>query len=280
MLLSLVQTSQNRKFELARFIKSLNDQVGVDNSSIQLIFIDQENNREVLDLLNEKVELTYIPYHLCSLSHARNIGLSYVKGEYIGFPDDDCWYEPDTIKKVIDIFNQKQYKGVCAKGVSEDGISTSTFLNHSTELSIKTFYSAISYTMFFKFESKLRFDENMGIGSSYNIGSGEESDYLLSLMLNFGYKVYFNDTIIVHHPLFITNCKNPSLLKKQFSYARGMGYLYRKHNISGLALAKIFIRPVGGMIVNALKFDLFHVKISYLNIKGRIQGYFFNPLGL
>lgn len=45
MMLSLVQTSQNRRQELIRFINSLNNQIGIDFSQIQLIFIDQGNNK-------------------------------------------------------------------------------------------------------------------------------------------------------------------------------------------------------------------------------------------
>ena len=46
-MLSLVQTSQNRRQELIRFINSLNKQIGIDFSQIQLIFIDQGDNLDL-----------------------------------------------------------------------------------------------------------------------------------------------------------------------------------------------------------------------------------------
>lgn len=52
MMLSLVQTSQNRRQELIRFINSLNNQIGIDFSQIQLIFIDQGNNKIVFNQLS------------------------------------------------------------------------------------------------------------------------------------------------------------------------------------------------------------------------------------
>lgn len=42
--LSLVQTSQNRREELKRFLNSLNAQEMIDFKGIQLIFVDQGDN--------------------------------------------------------------------------------------------------------------------------------------------------------------------------------------------------------------------------------------------
>lgn len=83
MILSLIQTSQNRRAELIRFVESLNKQQGIDLSSIQLIFVDQEDNKDVFDNLSKNIEFTYIKYHHCSLSNARNIALQHVKGQFV-----------------------------------------------------------------------------------------------------------------------------------------------------------------------------------------------------
>lgn len=115
-MLSLVQTSQNRRQELIRFINSLNNQIGIDFSQIQLIFIDQGDNLDLFGKLNPQIKFDYIKYHLCSLSHARNIGLCHVSGEYIGFPDDDCWYEQNTLKNIIDFF-RKDIKELLQRGL-------------------------------------------------------------------------------------------------------------------------------------------------------------------
>ena len=88
-MLSLVQTSQNRRKELKRFLTSLNAQKGIDFKSIQLIFVDQGDCKESFKNLNAQIHFVYIKYKTSSLSHARNIGLKYVKGEFIAFPDDD-----------------------------------------------------------------------------------------------------------------------------------------------------------------------------------------------
>ena len=102
MIISLIQTSQNRRKELERFVKSLNGQTNIDLSEIQLIFIDQGDNREVFNDLDAKVSFVYHKTERCSLSHARNLGLKYATGKYVAFSDDDCWYAPNTISYALE----------------------------------------------------------------------------------------------------------------------------------------------------------------------------------
>ena len=111
MTISLIQTSQNRRDDLLRFMESLNKQVGLAFSEIQLIFVDQERNRDLFDSLNQDIEFTYISTDHCSLSHARNLAIPYVKGKFVAFPDDDCWYEPDTLAKALKVLEGGEYDG-------------------------------------------------------------------------------------------------------------------------------------------------------------------------
>lgn len=85
-MLSLIQTSFNRIFELYRFVESLNAQENIDFSKIQLIFVDQGDCKEAFKNLNPQIDFVYIKYKPSSLSHARNIGLKY--GKYVFFISD------------------------------------------------------------------------------------------------------------------------------------------------------------------------------------------------
>ena len=274
MLISLVQTSQDRRKELIFFVESLNAQERVKLKDIQLIFIDQGENRDIFDKLDKRIELTYIKTKHCSLSHARNIGLKYVKGQYIGFPDDDCWYEPETLKLVLQYLQQGKYQGVTGKGTNENGIPTSIFPNSSSELTVEKRCAAISYTIFLKFCPDIKFDEIMGVGSPYNIGAGEETDYLLMHMEKYKYRIFYDPLISIHHPTSNIYDKK-TILSRSYSYARGAGYLMQKHKFSIAYKIKQFVRPIGGMIIHILKGDYFSFRKSYLIFKGRLEGYFF-----
>ncbi len=273
MKISLIQTSQNRKNELARFVKSLNGQVGIDFSQVQLIFVDQEDNREVFDILDKRIEFTYIKYKHCSLSYARNIGLKYVNGEYVGFPDDDCWYEPDVLKCLFDLFF-KGYMGVVAKGTDENGLATNDFPRKQQKLTLYNHCGAISYTIFLKYVKSIPFDENIGVGSPYKLCSGEETDYLINVMSVVGTTVYYEPSVVVHHPLSNKgNFLNNEV--KQYQYARGWGYVLRKHKYPASVILKSFIRPLGGMLFSVIKIDKKGIIHSFYLLKGRLEGYFY-----
>ena len=115
--LTLIQTSQNRFDDVKRFVDSLNRQENLLFSSIQYIFLDQGDNKNAFKNLNKAIDFKYISISPCSLSHARNLGLKHVKGKFIGFPDDDCWYEKDTLIKVFRIL--KTHQGVLIKATNE-----------------------------------------------------------------------------------------------------------------------------------------------------------------
>ncbi len=276
MVISLIQTSQNRRKELTRFVRSLNQQQGIDFKDVQLIFVDQENNRDVFQELNKEVMFNYIQTSHCSLSHARNIAIPLVKGKYVAFPDDDCWYEPNTIAMALKVLDEG-YDGVSGKGTNKDGKLTSIFPDCENTITPIRRCAAISYTMFFKFNPTVKFDENMGVGSPYNLGAGEETDYMLNLIESFSYRLKYSPDIVVHHPCAEDNLVSKEcLLKKAYSYARGGGYLMQKHKFPISYYAKQFVRPLGGIFFYSLKGDFYNVKKSHLLFKGRIEGYFSN----
>lgn len=271
MILSLVQTCRNRYKELQRFIVSLNNQANINFTDIEYIFIDQGNNESILTYINSSIKVKYIKTSPCSLSHARNIGLKYVSGEYVGFPDDDCWYEPDTLFKVLKIFDGNIYQGVSGIGKNETGELTSVFLKHSAEINYSNYFSAISYTLFFRFIPDVYFDERIGVGSAYNLGAGEETDYMLRLMELHSYKILFEPSIVVHHPTNLLNDPQKKLMKV-YSYARGTGFLLQKHHFSKCYILKQLLRPLFGILIFALSVNMFRMKKAYYNLRGKIEG--------
>ena len=111
-MISLVQTSQNRVKELLRYVESLNAQENIDFSKIQLIFVDQGDCKEAFKNLNSQIDFVYIKYKPSSLSHARNVGLKYVK---------------DTLSKVLIKLNS--HDGVLIKATNENGIPLANYLD-------------------------------------------------------------------------------------------------------------------------------------------------------
>ena len=175
----------------------------------------------------------------------------------------------------MSVLEEGNFQGVTGKGTNEIGELTSIFPKQSAQLTTTKRCAAISYTLFFKFQKDVYFDENIGVGSPYNLGSGEETDYLLTLMEDYNYRVWYDKDIIIHHPLQLEIYDETFLLKKYYSYARGGGYLMRKHNFPLSYKMRNFMRPFIGIFVNAFIGNKFNSKKSWYNFKGRIEGYFF-----
>lgn len=271
---SIIITSINRKRELARFVSSLNTQDSFDLSNFQLIFVDQQDNRYIFDELDSKIDFVYIKYRKCSLSEARNQALPYVKNDIICFGDDDAWYDNNTFN-IIDSFLQKGYNGVFGIVENEHNIHVNVFPSQVQRITYTNHCGAMSASMFIKFDSELRFDENIGVGSPYNLGSGEETDYLLTYMEKHpDFNFFFTPEIVVRHPA-PKLCADESYFIKNYSYARGFGYVLRKHRkLPLLYKLKQLIRPLGGLIIYSFTNGQKAKKSFYL-LKGRLEGFFY-----
>src|SRR5579864_3540599 len=92
---SLILATVGRLDEVARFLQHLGRQTYRD---FELIIVDQ-NSDDVLERLIRQYQGCFPVLHLRSepgLSRARNVGLQHFSGDVVAFPDDDCWYAPDT----------------------------------------------------------------------------------------------------------------------------------------------------------------------------------------
>lgn len=273
--LTLIQTSQNRRYELERFLFSLEKQKNVQLCELQYIFVDQGNNADLFGNINKEIDFYYIKTNYCSLSHARNIALPHVKGKYVCFPDDDCWYEDNTIYNVLSFLEvHNEYQGVSGIGYNENGVLTHVFPSQSSIITKENRCAAISYTMFFKYESSIKFDEYLGVGSPLKLGAGEETDYMLQLIEKFDYHFYYNIDIIVHHPASSDYEDKNKLLEKRYLYSRGAGYLMRKHKFSIRYYFRSFYRPFGALILYFFSGDKYKSYNYYLVLKGLLEGFF------
>ncbi|WP_102385320.1 glycosyltransferase family 2 protein [Vibrio cyclitrophicus] len=199
---SLILCTIGREKDVEVFLDSM---VAQTYSNFEIILVDQNLDKRI-DLLLEKFPQLNGKIRLIKsdkgLSRARNVGLQYVDGDIIAFPDDDCIYASIVLQRVADFFVKATDKQVVYSTNTCD--QTSGYSLIKSPSTVVTFdrnnLMGCSFTLFFDASLKaLRFDERMGVGSGFIWGSAEENDYLYRA-LDKDSQGHFDPDVYVYHP--------------------------------------------------------------------------------
>jgi glycosyltransferase involved in cell wall biosynthesis len=251
--LSLVLcTLGDRKRQLTRLMASLENQ---EFKGFEIILVDQNPPGHLDDILQTKCTGIAIK-HVRSdrgLSIARNVGLANATGEVIGFPDDDCWYFPDTLAQVSAFFRlNPKIDILLGRTVDEfDAPSLSPARTESGAVTRSNIWiSGNSNTLFVRKEAIAPgggFNEELGVGARSLYQSGEETDFILKLMQNGSPAVYISDLKIYHDQ--VSDIGTGRVLKRAWMYSLGFGYVLKKHNFGITYLTYRFGRSILGGIL-------------------------------
>jgi glycosyltransferase involved in cell wall biosynthesis len=251
----------------------------------EVIIVDQNSDNEVLNIVNKyknSIEINYIKSKRKGLSLSRNIGLGVAQGEIVSFPDDDCIYPEELLLYVNEIFNNNEDLHFCS-GIAKE-IETGEPLSMKwakQEQKIKysnVFNTVISISVFVKKQVVQPFDERFGVGAYY--GSGEESDFVISLLKKQAKGMYYPDKINPLHPSTATIKTTPQIRKKNISYAIGLGALFRKHldvclttSLFKVFLLTMIIRPMGGILLGFVSLNKNNILKNSDNLINRWSGF-------
>lgn len=264
----------NRYDDIYLLMDSLENQT---YKNFELIVIDQNDNNKVKDIVDkytDKVDVKYVKSDKIGLSYNRNIGIDMAKGQIIGFPDDDCVYEYNTLEKVIEFFNENNdYKIYSCKTMDANKIDAFKKMYDGicdiNSLNVLDTITSITFFINFKDKQYTRFDEKLGVGGEF--GSGEEIDYILDLISK-GFKGrYFGDDII-YHPAK-KHSKSKEKYQRDFNYGRGFGALckkqivYRKDYKFLKIMTSKLVRNIGGFVLSSNR------DYHSASIKGRLNGF-------
>ena len=258
--------------ELELFLESLKEQTYKD---FELIAVDQNKDDKaykILEKYENDFEIKYMKSDRKGLSLNRNRGLLVMDGSIAGFPDDDCEYQPDTLEKVVTFFKRKKNYQIYSCRTLERGKNYGTGVMEKKDMDIKkdcvdTTVKSITFFVNFGKDDIILFDESLGVGATF--GSGEETDYVLTL-LHKGYKGRYFANDIIYHP---AKKGNYSDLERAYKYALGFGALVkkevkgRKNRFYILKYWKRQFRSFIGMLITKNK------KYHKVVMKGRKIGY-------
>ena len=273
---SLVLATIGRSDDVARFLDSLNAQVGCE---VQLIVVDQNKDDRIERLLAGKPWIFEV-LHLRStpgLSYARNVGLKHVDGDIVAFPDDDCWYGPGLLLQVQQaLLSDATIDGVTGRSVDEHMAESGGRFSRVEAMldDYNVWSSAISYTIFLRAAVCQQvtggFDEALGVGAKTRFGSGEETDYLIRAIRS-GARLRYWPQLTVFHPNKLM-ALGPSAMSRALTYGMGMGRVLVKHAYPWHYRVKVLARPLIGALAAALTLQAGLCRFRWATASGRLRG--------
>jgi GT2 family glycosyltransferase len=265
--LDLVVATVGRTEELERFLDSVEVQ-GYER--VRVIVVDQNTDERVAEIVHGRgLELVHERSQQ-GLSRARNAGLAHVEAELVAFPDDDCVYPPGLLERVAERFRDPGLDGLTGRAEGVDGGSSASWKSDRATLTDDNLWNrAISFTIFMRRDVPRRvgpFDERLGLGSPEPWSSGEEIDYLIRAVRG-GARVEYDPSLIVGHPAREDDARIGA------RDGASVGYLLRKHDYPARVVARMLVRPLGGVLVSLVRLDGSRARYHLATFRGRVRGY-------
>jgi glycosyltransferase involved in cell wall biosynthesis len=275
-LFSLIVATKYRVEELARLIRSVECQGETD---YELLIVDQNDDDRLLPIIQNAQNPERIRHIKCSIgvSHARNVGMNWAQGSLLGFPDDDCWYPDDLLRKVAEWFAAHQsYEILSLTSRNEDGVCTGNgwFQDSCDQNLLNVYRTSIGYAFFIRAQGAaqtVRFDERIGPGAESIYLGGEDSDFVLQALQQ-GARGRFEAKWYVGHPR--KDIRNASVSSERvYIYGLGMGFVQRKHGLGWLS-ALLASYDFARAIASFMRGKRLPAKLFYRHGRGILAGFF------
>lgn len=279
MKVSLVLATLGRDLELADFLKSLVNQT---YKNFELIIIDQNRDGKIdaiVELFKDCFDMKHVKVDFTGNARARDYGIGFVQGRVVAFPDDDCAYDKDVLKKVVAEFKRRPNLSILVTGSYD--FSSSRFSigvnSHKARYFSRFNMMGVEFTQFFdrkRIDGKQFYlDHDFGIGSKYSGGEGFE---LLYRLLRSGSTAFYTPEIKIYHP-----DKDHYKLgtSRMLMYSTGVGAYIRKfanqHDVFMMyyIVRKMFVAPVLKMLLALVLFNRKRLAYSFYNLVGVWRGF-------
>ena len=271
--ISLVLATVGRTSELGRLFESFAAQTFKD---FEVIIVDQNTDDRLLPFVDQATRLgldvKYIKHYPPNLAAARNAGIEAASSNWIGFPDDDCWYDPEVLMLLARHINKPDAPGGIAIRWVEQGEPPVIAPCLSWERSSNFRDVPVSSITLFLQRSLILsvggFDSRFGVGQWF--GAAEEHDLVLRV-LRAGATLIYEHAAEVHHA--VAPPKPPTTPDARLAArkrARGTGALYAKHRLPLWVIVRGLVAPVvRPMMRGSFGAELSH---GFAVVLGRLDG--------
>lgn len=201
----------------------------------ELVIVDQNPDDRLAALVGRysgRLPIVYRRVDFRGANRARNLGAGLARGQWLGFPDDDCRFLPDTLTAAAAYFAQPALHVITGRNVNEAGQPTVLrWARSARRFSPWTMFNCLTESTLFvrraSFEAVGGFDPGFGPGARYPAAEGVE--LLNRLFQRFGPAcAQFDPAIAMVHPDKIPPW-NAWARDRYAAYAFGDGAVVARH---------------------------------------------------
>ncbi|MGY2051401.1 WecB/TagA/CpsF family glycosyltransferase [Methylobacterium sp. JK268] len=278
---SLIVCTVGRLAPLERLLASLRRQTC---RPLEILIVDQNPAGTLSPLLERFHDLPIV--HLVDLanarglSRARNLGLTCARGTVLGFPDDDCWYDPEVVERVAALFAAPGAPDLIC-GRTLDGVGVESVSAHlPAAASIErhnVFLAGNSNGLFVRRRLAERaggFDDSLGVGAATPFQSGEETDFILRCLARGG-TGRFDPSLVVRHDRIAEDAR--AAADRAARYAPGFGRVLRLHGFGTGYLGERVLRAGARGALCLLGGRRDEARQRFAWARGTLRGYFAAP---
>ena len=275
---SLVISTLGREHVLERLFESLEHQT---QKNFEVIVVDQNADdrlMEVLDQARWNFPVTHVHRpDVRGLSRGRNIGWRLAKSQFVLFPDDDCWYPPWFLQYGLDSLRQKHLAILCGRCTDITGRSINARFSSRSHIIDKrnVWTGQMEAFSFFSRETLMStggFDEQLGVGAASPWQAAEGPDLIIR-SIKLGFKCYFDPALHGYHEEYDISEPGRRMIHKARAYARGMGFVLRKHNYGLSCVTYWVMRSLFNTIRHLLMGKTMSALFYYSVACGRLEGW-------
>lgn len=201
----------------------------------EVIVVDQNGDDRLVEVVRQyAVSLTIVHLQVAfrGASRARNQGAALARGEWIGFPDDDCKLLPDTLLEVECLSADPRVRVVTGQTVDAAGApNLLRWKRKPGEFTTWTMFGRVTEATLFvrrdAFFAAGGFDERFGPGAMFPAAEGIDLMNRLLAVIGDG-RACYSPRVRMQHPAKVPPW-NRWVAARFHSYARGAGALVAKN---------------------------------------------------
>lgn len=274
---SAIVATVDRTTPLRRLLESL----AAQTSPLAEVIVVDQNDAPLPDAILRERAWPFLLHHVhCprhrGVSRARNLGWRQAAGQWLLFPDDDCWYPPDYVERALALASEHSADIMAGRPTDPTGRTINgRFENTAGPITRSTaFTSEIEWNTLIRHDAMKQlggYDEALSLGGDTPWQGSEGLDLVLRAIL-LDLDCRYDPDLVAHHAELPVDRPDRPMVRKGRDYGRSLGRVLALHGFGFWGVAYWMARSAGNLAASLAK-GRFDRAWYYLNqMVGRFEG--------